>query len=148
MTIRDFLDHYVVRGACTCGQCADAVLYPENHQPEGHTADVIFFKVALDSTHRGADLRALIEREYPVLLDGCEHNYLEIGALLGDQGEALLLMGAGSLLGVWTLMTPRSLFSDMGLHDVGLSDKMLMKLAVSGMVKIQTKKEDGTCKNK
>lgn len=40
----DFIDRYAERGDCRCGHCIDAPADPK--QPQGHTADMVFFKVA------------------------------------------------------------------------------------------------------
>ena len=64
------------------------------------------------------------------LFDGKEHNYMEIGAWIGDQSTALMLMGMGKLLGMWELLTPNMLgFSP--------DDSFGMFLARSGMIAIQ-----------
>ena len=122
--LREYVETYAVRGACTCGQCADALPNPEQHQPTGHTADMIFFKV---SARFGADaetFKALLREnkrgEYCTvdMLDGKEHNYIEVGGWLGDQGMALMLMGLGVILGVWNLLTPKTLMGDSVPDDL------------------------------
>ncbi len=113
--LREYVMAYAERGACKCGRRLDAPSKPEQHQPAGHTADVIFFEV---SARPGADvetfktlLRESRQGEFGDVdvLDGQEHNYLELGGWIGDQGMALLLMGFGAVLGVWNLITPKSL---------------------------------------
>ena len=36
-------------------------------------------------------------------------SYIEIGGVLGDQGQALRLMGLGEVIGIWKVMTPAHL---------------------------------------
>ena len=80
------------------------------------------------------DLKKLIEQhesDYPCnLFDGNEHSYLEIGGFVDDQGYGLTLMGLGSLLGLWTLLTPRSVLGSL------CTDEMAMELAGRGMITI------------
>ncbi len=123
----------LIRGACTCGRCADAVAGSASHQPTGHTADLIFFKVALKPD---ADLEK-IKAEFLDALEnawqgGNEHSYLEIGAEVGDQGLALMTMGLGKILGVWQLLTPRSVLGD------AITEEMAQRLAGQGMVTIMS----------
>lgn len=127
MSLYDYVSAHTIRGACTCGKCCDAPADPEGHQPDGHTADLVFFKVAA----KGADKEefvSLARRDYPHWFDGKEHSYLEIGGDVGDQGAALMTMGLGSLLGAWKLMTPRML---------PIPEDLQMQMAGMGMVTIQ-----------
>jgi hypothetical protein len=82
----------------------------EQYQPKGHTADVHFFKVALKDNPTLREFQKLVMAEHPGWLDGKEHNYLEMGGDVGDQGLALMTMGLGELLGAWKLLTPESVF--------------------------------------
>ncbi len=41
-----YVQNNTERGLCTCGRCCDYANKPEDKQPTGHTADLIFFKVA------------------------------------------------------------------------------------------------------
>ena len=130
----DFIVEHSERGACQCGRCCDAQKNPEEKQPAGHTSDVVFFKVRLVGEPSKEELKSLISGhagDYPEvnILDGKEHNYLEVGAWIGDQGMALTLMGMGDLLGLWRLFTPRSL---------GLPEELVSQMAGVGMVTIQS----------
>lgn len=130
-----FILKHTQRGACACGRCADAVQDPKAHQPNGHTADMIFFKVAAKDNPDAAELKTLVaahEGEYgPVdLFDGKDHSYLEVGGFVGDQGLALQLMGLGTVLGLWRLLTPRTVFH---IED----DKLAMQMAGAGYVSVQ-----------
>lgn len=109
------IDAHVVRGACTCGRCADAPENPEEKQPTGHTVNVHFFEVALsdpdaDKVAIKAALKAALEREYPDqerLWKG--PSYMELGGAIGDQGYALMLIGLGGLVGLWSVITPEGM---------------------------------------
>lgn len=137
MTLADYVMRYSERGACQCGRCADAPPNPADHQPIGHTADVMFFKVRAAEGACTESMRALVECEAPACLDGREHGYIEIGALVGDQGLALQLMGLGALLGLWELMTPRSMLGRLGIDEASM-----MRMAGQGMVTIRRHRED------
>ncbi len=135
MTIREFVAKYSKRGECTCGKCLDGPPNPEEHQPQGHTVDMEFFKVALNINGEtpetiATELRDIIASQYPAWLDGKEHGYIEMGADIGDQGSALCLMGIGSLLGIWELQTPSSMMPD-------LPDDLRMMMAGQGMITIK-----------
>lgn len=135
--LRDYVTTFAARGACKCGRCADAPANPEQHQPAGHTADVVFFEV---SAHDGADahiLRELVrankQGDYGDVdvLDGKEHNYLELGGWIGDQGLALTLMGLGAVLGIWKLWTPKALLGKDAPED------LVKQMAGQGFVSVQ-----------
>ena len=149
----DYIKAHADRGACQCGKCfvivdgvdgepdLAVIKNPEKHQPIGHTADMIFFKVGNGVVPAKADdLRKLViahkgEFNDVNLFDGKEHNYLELGGWIGDQGLALTLMGLGALLGLWRLHTPKTLLGD----DV--DPGMAMQMAGSGLVTISAPKE-------
>lgn len=136
-TLVNLVSLNLVRGACTCGKCADAVPNPEANQPEsatGHTADLMFFKVALkpdvDQVKLKADFLAAIPPEW---LDGAERGYMQLGAEVDDQGLALMVMGLGAILGTWDLLTPRNMLGNT------IPDEMAMQLAGQGMVTVVAK---------
>lgn len=131
------LAHYVnthaERGTCRCGKCCD---HPgEDKQPQGHTADVVFFEVSSREAE-AEQLRALVaaakQGEYGdvEVMDGNEHGYMELGGWIGDQGLALMLMGLGAVLGLWKLMTPRMI--------PGLPEDLVQQMAGAGMVTIKS----------
>jgi hypothetical protein len=64
-------------------------------------------------------------------LDGREHSYLELGGWIGDQGRALQYMALGSLLGVFDLLTPRSVIGPT------IDEQLAMKLAGAGYVTVK-----------
>lgn len=128
MNLANYVSLNSVRGACLCGKCADALANPEKFQPEGHTSDLVFFKVANNGATK-EEFETLARKEYPGWFDGKEHNYLETGAHMGDQGIALMTMGLGSLLGTWKLLTPAIL---------GIDGELAQQMAGMGFVSIQT----------
>jgi len=138
MNLYEFVLDHAIRGACQCGKCIDAPPNPEKLQPIGHTADLIFFKVALKRVIPKEEMKTtfleLIKKEQPHWLDGKEHSYLETGADIGDQGVAMMAMGMGKLLGVWELLTPESVLP-------GIPDHLKMMMAGRGFISIMTKKE-------
>jgi hypothetical protein len=123
------------RGECNCGKCFDRGNKPD---PEGHTADVHFFKVAA-ANDPDPEVFKQLTREHKGAFaecdpfDGNEHNYIELGGWLGDQGMALLYMGLGSVLGLFTLLTPKSVLGD------AIDDAFANQLAGIGMVAIKAK---------
>ena len=134
--LHEFIAKHSVRGTCTCGSCSDAPDNPEEHQPTGHTADVEFFKISLKDKPDPEVLRTLIQENFKGefsdldLFDGKEHNFIEIGAWIGDQGAALILMGMGKLLDLWELFTPTSM---------GAPPDMAKMMAQEGLVSIKVR---------
>lgn len=134
-TLIAYVTSHAVRGSCQCGKCIDQPGMP--YQPDGHTADMVFFKVA---NHGGSadELRTLVSEAKKGfygdvdLFDGLEHNYLELGGWIGDQGYALMLMGLGNVLGLWHLLTP--------VNMLGLDGEQAMKMAGMGMVAVIDRK--------
>ncbi len=125
----DYLQKHVERGACTCGKCADAPDNPEEKQPEGHTVDMIFFKVANKDAEKEEFLK-LVQEKFPHWLDGNEHSYYETGGDIGDQGLALMAMGLGKILGIWEVMTPLTMIPD-------IDEALAQQMAGAGMISIQ-----------
>ncbi|MDU8350741.1 hypothetical protein RYA05_02415 [Pseudomonas syringae pv. actinidiae] len=74
--------------------------------------DLAFFHVRAGSGANASDFRALLDDEAASrglnLFDHDEHSFIQIGAVLGDQGFALRVMGLGASLGMWQLLTPKS----------------------------------------
>lgn len=138
-----FVMEHAIRGACTCGKCSDAPANPEQLQPEtpkapNHTADMIFFKVAAKPNTDADVLRTLIKENKAGafcdcdLFDGNEHNYIELGGWIGDQGLALQLMGLGTVLGLWNLLSPLTMLPGMNLPE-----HVIKAMAGQGMLAIQ-----------
>ena len=131
----DFIAKHSIRGACTCGLCIDAPENPEDIQPKDHTVDMEFFKVSLKNNPDPEVLRQLI-KENPTgafadidLFDGKDHNFIEIGGWIGDQGLAIVLMGMGDLLGLWEVFTPTKL---------GMPHELATELAGQGLLFIKS----------
>lgn len=136
MTLHEYVVDNCNRGACTCGKCFDAPANPAEHQPIGHTADLIFFKVSAKEGANAETLRKLVQEHKGEfcdcnLFDGAEHSYMEIGGWIGDQGMALMLMGLGSLLGLWKLLTPRSMLGN------SIPEEFVQRTAGQGFVIIK-----------
>ena len=128
------LDH-TKRSRCTCGKCIDS---GPDVKLEGHTADVFFFDVSATNSPTADELKSLIAAQKGSFcdvnfFDGNEHGYMEIGGWIGDQQLALLLMGLGSLLGLWTIMQPCSVLGLPRDHP------MAQQLAGAGMVTIKAR---------
>lgn len=131
MQLYDYVKEHAQRGACVCGKCMDAPPNPERRQPSGHTADLVFFKVAMKSNPSKIWFEHFAKEQFPHWFDGKEHSYLETGADMGDQGVALMTMGLGSLLGVWELLTPLSVLGSNCPEDIK------MGLAGRGFISIK-----------
>lgn len=137
-----FVIEHATRGDCKCGNCSKNNAIPnKNNTISRPFIDVQFFKVLLkenpsdeDKKVIKNDLIQLIKnhkgefREIN-LFDGEEHNFIDIGAWIGDQGLALMLMGMGELLGIWELRTPNKVAPDF-------SDETKMMLAEAGYISI------------
>lgn len=94
----------------------------------------MFFKVAVKNDPDKEVFLNLIKKEHPHWLDGKEHNYLEMGGDMGDQGIALTTQALGSLVGAWKLITP-NILGDL------IPDDLKMQMAGSGMISIIYKPE-------
>ena len=130
MQLIDYVSAYAVRGACTCGKCCDAPENPEEKQPEGHTVDLTFFKVAAKGGYKDEFL-SLVRAEHPDWLDGKEHSYLQVGGDMGDQGIALMTIGLGHLLGAWKALSPETMMPF-------LPPDLKQQMAGGGMVSLQS----------
>lgn len=150
MDLRSFVTENTIRESCKCGRC---IVSGGDAEPVGeHTADLVFFKLSikdhvsltnqdymqgLRDTLRKTILTQLIAEHEPTfgdsidLFDGHEHNYIELGAWLGDQESALLLMGVGELLGFWNILSPVSMLK------LTADDPLAQQMAGQGMVSIQ-----------
>jgi hypothetical protein len=131
--LSEYISAHTERGDCKCGQCIDTTGAPD---PAGHTVDMVFFKVAKVGEPTIEEFRRLTEEsahgEFCDVnpFDGQEHNFMELGAWLGDQGLAMLYMGLGTSLGAFTLLSPAML---------GLDGPMAVQMAQAGLLSIQVK---------
>lgn len=103
---------------------------------EDADADVIFFGVRKAPDATADALKSAMAAHKGVFcemdpLDGKEHNYIELGGWVGDQGAALLLIGLGAALGLWKLLTPRTVLGNL------CSPEMAARMAGMGMVSMQ-----------
>jgi hypothetical protein len=129
--LSSYIEQHVMRGECKCGSCCDSGNAPD---PKGHTANVGFFTVAAADSPDAGEFKRLTKAHKGSfcdldLFDGKEHNYMEIGGWIGDQGLALMFMGLGKLLGVFQLLTPAIL----GIKD---DDPMFMQMAQMGFCSV------------
>lgn len=90
-------------------QYLDAHAHPVA-EASADTVDLVFFKLQPKGGD-AATLKALMS-DHPGEFcdvdpfDGQEHSYLELGGWLGSQDYALRLMGLGTALGLWKLLSP------------------------------------------
>ena len=131
--LAEYVRAHTDRGECDCGKCLDRGAYPG---PTGHVADVVFFTVAAVGNPDAETFRRLTAEhpgDYGPVdpFDGAEHNFLELGAWIGNQGLAMQYMALGALLGVFRLLTPDTV---LGLQP---GDPMRMEIASAGFVAVQ-----------
>jgi hypothetical protein len=119
----DFVGYVIAhteRGECKCSKCCDKGDAPD---PEGHTVDMVFFKVAFKDDPTLDEFKRLTaearDGEFAKVdpFDGHEHNYMELGAWIGDQGLAIRYMALGVYLGAFTLLSPAMLGLDSKDHE-------------------------------
>jgi hypothetical protein len=108
--------------------------------PSGHSADLMFFPVVARNAPDAETFRQLTKSHSGVFgpcdpFDGKEHGYMELGGWIGDQGLALQYMGLGALLGVFKLLTPKTVMPF-------LPPDLQMQMAGQGMVTIQAAKAE------
>lgn len=127
-----------VKGACTCGKCVDAPANPEELQPTNHSVNLTFFHVSAREDDKGSkeEFKALVMAEHPEWLNGEEHNYIKIGAELGNQGIALVTIGYGHVMGLWQAFSP-----DIVMPF--LPKELKNQMAGSGMVSLKYVEEEG-----
>lgn len=105
-------------------------------------SDMIFFGVKKSIEAKKEELIELIKSHKGDFceidfFDKSEHNYLQVGGWIGDQGLALMLMGLGASLGIWKLLTPKTILGKF------IDDEMCNKMAGMGMISVQViKKKD------
>jgi hypothetical protein len=102
--------------------------------------DVVFFKVVADPQADASALRDLIQAHSGQwgdadVLNGDEHSYLELGAWLGSQEYALRLIGLGTHLGLFSLLSPRTMLKDL------VDEETELALAQRGLVSVQASKQ-------
>ncbi len=132
MNLVDYVLAHTERGDCKCGKCCDTTGRPD---PQGHTVDMVFFKVAVkDSPTKEEFVRLTREHKGSLgdvdTLDGKEHNYMELGGWIGDQGIAMMYMALGVALGAFDLLSPAIL---------GITGEQAREMAGIGYLAIQAK---------
>lgn len=136
-TIQDYVVRHTIRGECQCGACIDKGTAAD---PKGHTADMVFFKVAATDSPTTEDFVRLTKStrgEFADVdpFDGKEHGYIELGGWIGDQGLAMQYMGLGVLLGVFKLLSPDTLLGDSCPPD------LRMQMVGAGMLSVMMQPE-------
>jgi hypothetical protein len=94
----------------------------------GGGTDMYFFNVKAAPGADAVKLAELIRAHKGAhvevdVFDAKEHGYIEIGAWLGSQEDALALMGLGVELELWKLLSPRTMVSRKVPAD--LEDRMV-----------------------
>lgn len=107
----------------------------EESAPEA-AVDVEFFKVVADPKADAQVLRELVlahsgEWGNVDVFNGGEHSYLELGGWLGSQEYALRLIGLGTHLRLWSLLSPRTMLKDL------VDDETAQALAQRGLISLQ-----------
>lgn len=102
--------------------------------------DVYFFVVQAAPGASGQVLRDLIRKHQGEfcavdLFDGEEHSYIEVGGWLGSQEVALGLIGLGTELELWKLLSPRTMLSRK------VPAELEERLAGQGYISLQAYKE-------
>jgi hypothetical protein len=129
----EFIQRHVEAGECTCGRCGPVSTNPGPHRQD--LADLVFFKVAKKGEPNAVELIQLIKAHKGDfvdldLFDGGDHSYINVGGWIGDQGAALMLMGLGSLMGLWELRTPYTMI------DPHMEKGMANAMASAGWVTV------------
>jgi len=127
-----FIMNNTERGECKCGACIDVGDKPD---PQGHTVDMVFFKAAKKNGATADEFKRLTAEHKGCFgdvdpFDGKEHNYMELGGWIGDQGLAMQYMALGVLLGEFNLLSPAML---------GMEGPEALQLAGMGLLSIQKK---------
>lgn len=138
MTIQDFVIANTERGECKCGKCIDVGSKPD---PVGHTVDMVFFKVTKHGEPTKEEFIQLTKEcrsDYVTVdpFDHQEHSYLTLGAWIGDQGLAMQYMALGVLLGLFNLLSPKTM--------LGLEGEQALNMAGAGLLSIQAKRQERT----
>jgi len=81
-------------------------------KPDAVKVDCALLTIGVDAakaqTYRGELVALLAEYPEPERLAGGP-SYIEVGAVIGDQGSAFQLFALGEVLGLWHVITPRTL---------------------------------------
>lgn len=103
-------------------------------EPEDGYTDVAFMSVKAKPEATAEEYKQLLDDVLPPLglnlFDHNEHSYIEIGGVVGDQGLALRLMGMGTELKLWELLTPKTMLK------IDNNSEVAQKMAGMGMLSI------------
>lgn len=129
----DYVLTHTERGECRCGKCCDTTGRPD---PQGHTIDMVFFKVAVTNAPTKEEFIQLTKDhrgEFGEVnpIDGGDHNYMELGGWIGDQGIAMMYMALGVFLGVFNLLSPATVLK--------IDDSRALEMAGMGFLSVQAK---------
>jgi hypothetical protein len=129
-----FVLEHTQRGECKCGECSDVGTTPD---PSGHTADMVFFKVAkLGQPTREDFIRLTKKCVVGNPFDGEEHDFMTLSGWLGSEQEtALKYMALGYLLDVFDLFTPANMLPET------VPQALKLRLAAEGLITVASKKK-------
>lgn len=135
MQLAEYVRQHTTRGECKCGKCIDRGDKPD---PTGHTVDMCFFVMSAINNPTIEEFTELTTKQAGEFcecspFDGKEHSYLELGGWIGDQGLALQYMGLGVSLGLFNLLSPKTILGSTEDADI------VMRLAGLGLITIQAK---------
>jgi hypothetical protein len=89
-----------------------AMPHESEAKPEVEKVDVTFMVIGVDKAvaeaHRAELVTILNAYPEPDRLAGGP-SYIEVGGVIGDQGAAFQLFAVGQVLGLWQVITPRTL---------------------------------------
>jgi len=125
----DYVLAHTTRCACSSLVCEHRV----DESPS--TTDMFFFDVAAKDNPDADEFKKLIQEHQGEFndvnpFDGAEHNYIELGGWIGDQGIAMQFMGLGVLLNLWKVMHP------VNMLKLERNNPLAQQLAGVGMVSL------------
>ena len=136
----EYVQRHTVRGECQCGKCMISKGSDTPVATCDRRVDMIFFEVGV----AGQPDRETFERLSREAkdgafasvnpFDGAEHNYMELGAWIGDQGLAMQYMALGVQLGCFQLLSPKTMLPKAMLD---LDPSLPMMMAGNGFLSIQ-----------
>ena len=105
-----------------------AMPHESEARPELAKVDLEFVVVGVDNAaaqrHRD-ELKAILDTYPAPERLACGPSYIEVGAVIGDQGAAFQLFALGKVLGLWDVITPTTL---------GITGDDARRMAGSGMI--------------
>ena len=115
----------------------DAMPHVDEAMPSLELVDMEYLTVGVDKQEaekRKEDLISILDSYPEPERLSAGPSYIEVGAVVGDQGAALQLFALGKVLGLWEILTPRTF---------GINGERVMELAGLGFLMISGyKKED------